>query len=58
MVGYNGGKQFFDTIDHEWLVEFLEQRIGDRRVPRLILIWLSHPYLEQRFRARLKARAV
>jgi RNA-directed DNA polymerase len=22
---------FFDTIDHEWLMKFLEHRIGDRR---------------------------
>jgi len=31
---------FFDTIDHEWLVEFLEHRIGDRRILRLIRKWL------------------
>ncbi len=31
---------FFDGIDHEWLVKFLEHRIGDRRVLRLIRKWL------------------
>jgi retron-type reverse transcriptase len=31
---------FFDAIDHEWLVKFLEHRIGDRRVVRLIRKWL------------------
>ncbi len=31
---------FFDTIDHQWLVEFLEHRIGDRRILRLIGKWL------------------
>ena len=31
---------FFDAIDHEWLVEFLEHRIGDRRILRLIRKWL------------------
>jgi len=31
---------FFDTIDHEWLVKFLEHRIGDRRILRLIRKWL------------------
>jgi RNA-directed DNA polymerase len=31
---------FFDAIDHEWLVKFLEHRIGDRRVLRLIRKWL------------------
>ena len=27
---------FFDTLDHGWLVKFIEHRIGDRRVVRLI----------------------
>lgn len=31
---------FFDTIDHEWLLKFLEHRIADRRILRLIRKWL------------------
>jgi group II intron reverse transcriptase/maturase len=31
---------FYDTIDHGWLVKFLEHRIADRRVLRLIQKWL------------------
>lgn len=31
---------FFDTIDHEWLIKFLEHRIGDQRILRLIGKWL------------------
>ena len=31
---------FFGSIDHEWLVKFLEHRIGDRRILRLIRKWL------------------
>jgi len=31
---------FFDTINHEWLVKFIEHRIADRRVVRLIQKWL------------------
>jgi group II intron reverse transcriptase/maturase len=31
---------FFDTISHEWLMKFLEHRIGDPRVLRLIRKWL------------------
>jgi group II intron reverse transcriptase/maturase len=31
---------FFDTLDHEWLVKFVEHRIGDRRIVRLIRKWL------------------
>lgn len=30
---------FFDTIDREWLIKFLERRIGDRRILRLIRKW-------------------
>ena len=38
---------FFDTIDHEWLVRFLEHRIADRRVVRLIQKWLAAGVMEQ-----------
>ena len=31
---------FFDTIVHEWLLQFLEHRIADQRVLRLIRKWL------------------
>jgi len=31
---------FFDTIDHEWLLKFIEHRIADRRMLRLIRKWL------------------
>jgi group II intron reverse transcriptase/maturase len=31
---------FFDTLDHGWLQRFLEHRIGDRRVLRLVQKWL------------------
>ncbi len=31
---------FFDTIDHEWLIKFLEHRIADKRMLRLIRKWL------------------
>jgi group II intron reverse transcriptase/maturase len=32
---------FFDAIDHEWLMKFLEHRIADQRVLRLIRKWLK-----------------
>jgi RNA-directed DNA polymerase len=38
---------FFDTINHEWLIRFLEHRIGDKRVIRLILKWLKAGVLEE-----------
>lgn len=31
---------FFDTINHGWLLKFLEHRIADRRILRLIQKWL------------------
>ena len=37
---------FFDTVDHDWLVRFLEHRIGDRRVIRLIRKWLKAGVME------------
>jgi RNA-directed DNA polymerase len=37
---------FFDTLSHEWLVKFVEHRIGDRRIVRLIQKWLAAGVLE------------
>jgi RNA-directed DNA polymerase len=37
---------FFDTISHSWLMRFLEHRIGDQRVLRLIGKWLKAGVLE------------
>src|SRR6267378_3575733 len=37
---------FFDAISHEWLVKFIEHRIADRRVVRLIQKWLNAGVLE------------
>lgn len=37
---------FFDSVDHEWLVKFVEHRIGDRRIVRLIQKWLVAGVLE------------
>jgi group II intron reverse transcriptase/maturase len=31
---------FFDTINHEWLMKFVEHRVADRRIHRLICKWL------------------
>jgi retron-type reverse transcriptase len=32
---------FFDTMDHEWVMRFIEHRIADRRVQRHIKRWLK-----------------
>lgn len=34
-------RAYFDSIDHEWLMKFVEHRIGDPRVLRLIRKWLN-----------------
>lgn len=37
---------FFDTINHDWLMKFVEHRIADRRVLRLIRNWLRAGVVE------------
>lgn len=37
---------FFDTIDHGWLMKFVEHRIGDERVLRLLRKWLTAGVME------------
>jgi RNA-directed DNA polymerase len=37
----------FDAIDHGWLTKFVEHRIGDKRVLRLLRKWLKAGVLEQ-----------
>ena len=32
---------FFDNIDHEWMLRFLQHRIADKRILRLIQKWLK-----------------
>src|SRR3984885_4250831 len=39
-------RSFFDTVSQEWLIRFLEHRIGDKRVIRLIRKWLRAGVLE------------
>src|ERR1700676_1725894 len=39
-------RSFFDEISQEWLVRFLEHRIGDRRIIHLIQKWLKVGILE------------
>src|SRR6201987_205050 len=39
-------RSFFDEIDQEWLIRFLEHRIGDRRIIRLVRKWLKAGILQ------------
>jgi RNA-directed DNA polymerase len=47
-------KGFFDGLSHEWLVKFVEHRIADRRVVRLIQKWLNAGVLEDGKRIRVE----
>jgi len=49
---------FFDTLDHGWLVKFVEHRIADRRVVRLIQKWLNAGVLEDGKRTRSEVGTV
>jgi len=40
-------RSFFDQLSHEWLVKFLQHRIADRRVLRLIQKWLRAGVLDE-----------
>ena len=40
-------RAFFDQIEHSWMIKFVEHRIGDRRIVRLIQKWLKAGVMEQ-----------
>ena len=39
-------RKFFDSVSHDWLIRFLEHRIGDPRVIKLIRKWLKAGVME------------
>ena len=39
-------QNFFGSVNQEWLVRFLEHRVGDKRIIRLIQKWLRAGILE------------
>ena len=39
-------RAFFDEINHEWMLRFLEHRIADKRIIRLIRKWLTAGAIE------------
>jgi group II intron reverse transcriptase/maturase len=39
-------RSFFDTVSQDWLIRFVEHRIGDRRIIHLIQKWLKVGVLE------------
>jgi group II intron reverse transcriptase/maturase len=51
-------RAFFDTLDHGWLVKFIEHRVADRRIVRLIQKWLNAGVLEDGKRTRSEVGTV
>jgi retron-type reverse transcriptase len=45
-------QNFLGSVSQEWLVRFLEHRIGDKRIIRLIQKWLRAGILEDGFAMR------
>lgn len=40
-------KSFYDTIDHDWMMQMIEQRVSDRAFLRLIRKWLRAGVMEE-----------
>ena len=49
-------RDFFGQLDHDWLMRFLEHRIADRRVLRLIHKWLAAGVIEDGIWSQTRAR--
>ena len=40
-------RAFFDNVEHAWMQRFVEHRIGDRRLVRLLMKWLKAGVMEE-----------
>ncbi len=40
-------KAFFDTVSHEWMQRFIEHRIADKRMVRLLMKWMKAGVMEE-----------
>jgi retron-type reverse transcriptase len=40
-------RSFFDKVRHDWMVKFVEHRVGDKRIVRLIQKWLKAGVMEE-----------
>ncbi len=40
-------QKFFDSLNHGWLIQFVEHRVADKRVVRLIKKWLNAGIMEK-----------
>ncbi|MEK0271933.1 reverse transcriptase domain-containing protein, partial [Vibrio vulnificus] len=39
--------KFFDTIEHDWLIQFLEHRVADKPLLKIITKWLKVGYVDE-----------
>jgi hypothetical protein len=53
----SSGYDKFDTLKHAWLVQFIEHRVADKRIVRLIQKWLSAGPMQCHIRGHRKAFA-
>ena len=44
--------QFFDRVDHNWMLRFLHHRVGDPRIVRWVRQWLDVGHLDDAGRRR------
>ena len=47
-------RAFFDTLSHDWLIRFVEHRIADKRIVRLIVKWLKAGVVDNGTRVETK----
>jgi RNA-directed DNA polymerase len=43
---------YFDTVNHEWMMKFLEHRIADSRILRIVKKWLNAGFMENGVKVR------
>lgn len=48
-------QKFFDRVEHDWMLQFLQHRVGDPRIVRLVRKWLKAGHLDESGR-RVQAR--
>jgi RNA-directed DNA polymerase len=39
-------EKFFDRVEHDWLIYFIEHRIADQRIINLLIQWISAGHMD------------
>jgi RNA-directed DNA polymerase len=40
-------EKFFERVEHDWLIHFIEHRIADQRITSLIIQWISAGHMDE-----------